>query len=227
MVDANTAFANSQNTMRLGNVTVMRIVGFPLPNGNPNISRNFAQTSPSIAALRNAVHADVVSVVTENFVTLGACGVAYVQRPGCTLPTPTAGCDVGAQFNAFAYNIVAQNCAIATDAFAHEFGHNLGGEHDPAHAPAPAQASFVHSFGHFVSGAFETVMSISRPAGTPQILHFSNPNVFFGPNSTGIANQRHNALTIETLYPVFRQFRDGPVFADGFESPDACPTIAF
>ena len=134
---------------------------------------------------------------------------------------------MGAQFNAFAYNVVAQNCAIATDAFAHEFGHNLGGEHNPESAVLPAQASFVYSFGHFVNGAFEEVMSVRRPASTPQILNFSNPNVFFGPNATGIVNQRDVAQTIEMLYPTFRAFRAGSAFTDGFEEPPVCPTVTF
>lgn len=229
VVDTNTAFANSQVVTRVGNVTVMRILNFPQPNGNPNDSRdNAALLSPNIQAVRTAVGADVVSVITEDFATLGACGVAFVQRPGCTLPTATPGCNVGAAFNAFAYKVVAQNCAIAFDAFVHELGHSLGGEHNPgAAAPMPNQASFVHSFGHFVFGNFETVMSVARPANTPQELNFSDPNILVRGGATGIANERHNALTVQTLYPVYRTFRDGPTFKDGFEDEPLCATMNF
>lgn len=227
IVDTNIAFANSLSTTRLGNVHVMRVMGFPPPNGNPVDARNNALLSAGIAAARNRFHADVVSVVTDGFATLGACGIAVVQRPGCTIPMATPGCDVGPAFNAFAYNVVAQNCALATDAFAHELGHNLGGEHNPENGPAPGQASFGFSFGHFLNGAFETVMSVRRPIGTPQILNFSNPAVAFGANPTGIVGQRHVSLTIENLYPAFRQFRQGPAFADGFESAAPCPTVNF
>jgi len=229
VVDTNTALANSAVVPRLGNVTLMRILNFPAPNGNPNDSRdNAALLSPNIQAMRTAVGADVVVVVTENFTTLGACGVAFVQRAGCTLPTPTPGCNVGAAFNAFAYTVVAQNCAIAFDSFVHELGHSLGGEHNPGvGAPMPNQASFVHSFGHFVPGNFETVMSIARPANTLQELNFSDPNIFVRGAATGIANQRHNALTVQTLSPAYRLFRDGPTFIDGFEDEPLCATMTF
>lgn len=230
LVDTNTSFANSQVTTRLGNVTIKRLVGFPLPNGIPNVSRdNAARNSANIQAERTAAGADVVSVLVDSHVTLGVCGVAFVQRPGCTLPTATPGCGVGATFNAFAYNVVSQTCAIVTDAFAHEFGHNLGGEHNPENGPTPAQASFPHSFGHFVNGAFETVMSVRRPVGTPQILNFSNPNVVVGVQPTGVVGTRNNALTVNTLSPTFRLFRDGAMFADSFEDAAVvdCPTIAF
>lgn len=205
----------------------MRLVGFPAPMGNTAQARANAATNANIAAMRNAVGADVVSVVTDGFVNLGQCGVAFVQRPGCTLPTATPGCGVGAAFNGFAYNVVAHNCAIATDAFVHELGHNLGGEHDPANGAQPAQASFVFSFGHDVFGNFETVMSVARPFNTQQELNFSNPNVVVRGAATGVANQRHNAQTIENLFGAFCQFRDGPMFADGFEDAAVCPTVTF
>jgi hypothetical protein len=97
LVDTNTSFANSQVTTRLGNVTIMRIVGFPAPAGfTPAVRDDAAFNSANIQALRNSTDADVVTVVTENFTTLNACGVAFVQRPGCTLPTATPGCGVGA-----------------------------------------------------------------------------------------------------------------------------------
>ena len=97
-----------------------------------------------------------------------SCGIAYVMT------SPSVG------FEDWAYQVTDRGCGGKT--FAHEHGHNMGFEHDPANsARAGGGASYDWSFAHFVSGSFRTIMSYSNQCvgGCPRALRFSNPDIFY------------------------------------------------
>lgn len=111
----NSAFTKSGIPARIGVATVTRLNGYTLIpyNGNPgNPSTNLINITlnANIRAYRNAVGADVVSAIFDTQTNLGPCGIANVQRRGCTYPDSTPGCTVGAQFSEWATYLDTIEC---------------------------------------------------------------------------------------------------------------------
>lgn len=235
--DVNTAFARSQIPVRMGVVTVAKLSGYTLIPDDGTFSpsldnRNNLNGNANIKAFRNAVGADVVQVLFDTQTNLGPCGVAYVQRSMCTgqadptLPSPC----IGNAFKEHATYLNTVQCSSSADVFTHELGHVLGSEHDSAWGPLPSFASFPYAFGYFVSGVFQTVMSQQLGAGAPlRILQFSNPSVSYAGVPTGDAVGANNSLAITNLAPGVAGFRSRPqvIFANGFESMAACPSLSY
>jgi peptidyl-Asp metalloendopeptidase len=153
------------------------------------------RSSRAVADLRSAVGADVVSLFVERMDD--ACGIGYVMN----------GRALSRGFAAYAFNVVRRICA-PNFVLAHEVGHNLGCEHDPANGEAPDDASFPWSYGHFVDGSFRTIMSYSTECagGCPRVAQFSNPEISWNGTPTGIAGQRDNHRTINSTRAVAARF---------------------
>jgi metallopeptidase family M12-like protein len=237
--DVNTAFSRSQISAQVGVTTVTKLNGYALIpyNGNgDNIRQNRLNITlnNNIKAFRNAVGADVVTVLFDTQANLGVCGVANVQRHGCSDP-PTPGCDMGPQFSEWTYYLNTVQCSATVDAFTHELGHVLGAEHDIAHTSIPPNiASYPYSYGHGVLSnayGFETIMSqkFDLQRYPVRLLQFSNPNVLYNGHATGNASAAYNAHTLSNLLPGTAGFRTRPpiVFANGFDVNNPCPGINY
>jgi hypothetical protein len=178
-------------------------------SGDMGADLSWLAQDAATAALRNAVGADMVSLLVEGG---NACGIGYVMR------------NPGPGFAGSAYQVTARSCAVGNLSFAHEHGHNMGMEHDPANGPTPATASFPWSFGHFVNGSYRTVMSYATQCvgGCTRVPHFSNPDVLHAGVPTGIAELRDNARSGDSTAPIVANFRDSGavalIFRDGFEN---------
>ena len=240
----NEAFARSQIPAQVGAVTVSRLYGYTLIPYNGNINNtnqnrtNITQNA-NIKAYRNAVGADVVSVLFDTQGNLGPCGIANVQRQGCSYPVPTSGCDVGPQFSEWSTYLDTIECTVA-DVPTHELGHVLGAEHHYTGGGVPrTAASFPYSYGYgYGSGqpnGFETIMSQRfNPQYFPvRLLQFSNPDVLYAGWPTGVpagtTGEANNALTLSNLIPGTAAFRTRPnvIFASGFDEQNACPGITY
>lgn len=204
---ANLSFENAQSTPRF------RLVGARLTSrndsGDGSADLSWVRNDPTVAQWRNEVGADMVALIAEDIGS--GCGIGYVMR------------NPGPGFAGSAFQVTARGCAVGNLTYAHEHGHNMGMEHDPANGTTPGSASFPWAFGHFVNASYRTVMSYSNQCagGCTRRPYFSNPDVIFNGVPTGIAEQRHNARTADSVAAIVAAFRapvtiDG-LFEDGFE----------
>jgi hypothetical protein len=203
--NANLAFSNSQVNAHY--TLVHTALANRNDSGDMSADLNWLVADPDTAALRNQYGADMVSLIVAN--GGNACGIGYVMR------------SPGPSFASYAFQVTDRDCAVGNLTFAHEHGHNLGMEHDPANGPAPSSASYPWSFGHYVNGVFRTVMSYSSPctSGCTRVAYFSNPGVSYLGNPTGIIDQRDNARTGNLTTPIAAAFR-----APAATSPPAAPS---
>ncbi len=211
--NANTAFGNS-NVPAQFNLVYTGLADHD-DSGNTSTDLTWVANDGTVATLRANVGADLVSLLVED--GGGFCGVGYVMRNPST------------SFAASAFQVTARGCAVGNLTYAHEHGHNLGLEHDPANGPAAGSASYPWSFGHYVNGSFRTVMSYSSQCtqGCTRVAHFSNPSITYNGQATGIASQRDNARTLREgdsgtgTTAIAADFVTVPtLFGDGFESGD-------
>ncbi len=191
---ANTAFINSNMIARYY-LAHSEEVAYN-DSGDITTDLNWITGDAGVASLRNTYAADMVSLITAN--GGGYCGIGWVQR------------SPGPGFAGYAFQVTAEGC-LTNQTLAHEHGHNLGMEHDPASAGvSPSGASYPWSFAHYVNGQFRTIMSYDVCSlGCPRVLQYSNPDVLYNGMPTGILDQRDNAQTGDSTAPIVAAFRSG------------------
>lgn len=204
---ANLSFTNSAMRMRFNVVGIELLGDWVEGVGNASQQLGNFRASATAQARRNALNADLVSLLVNALPS--ACGIGYVMRT------------TNVNFAPNGYQITARSCAVGNLSWAHEHGHNVGFEHDPANGTSPANASRPWSFGHFVDSGirYRTVMSYECPAGgCTRRPYFSNPGVTFENAPTGIVNQRDNARTGNAVADTVANFRMVDFsFRDSFE----------
>ncbi len=189
----NTAFIDSDMDARFVLVhheeTTRNEVG-----GDLTADLQWLASNAGVAALRDQYRADMVGLLVSSG---DYCGRAYLMNN----PSPT--------FEDSAFQVTHFGCAVGNLTFAHEHGHNMGFEHDPANGGNPANASYPWSFGHFVDGSYRTVMSYSSECtlGCTRVAHFSNPGIDHAGAATGINNTRDNARSGDLTAPIVTDFR--------------------
>ncbi len=202
MVDlANEAFGNSRMSARMR----LAHIGLSPVAEKDTLSQNLSplRQNNQVKALRDAHSADLVALVQSNDEDL--CGIAYIMD------------EVGPGFSPWAYSVTAYQCVTT---FAHEVGHNMGMEHDPANGSPQAQALFPWAFAHFVGGNWRTAMAYSDPCGgCTRVPYFSNPGVMYEGQPMGVPGERDNARVGDRTAQAIANFRlSGVVLADDFES---------
>jgi len=209
---ANTVFANSGMRMRFRVVGIELLEGWVEGTSSASTELGLFRSNASQQARRNALAADMVSLLVANLP--GACGIGYVMR------------SPGANFAGSAVQITDRDCAVGNLSWVHEHGHNMGFEHDPANGTSPTSASYPWSFGHYVEGqgaqSYRTVMAYQCPAGgCTRRPYFSSPRVSFNGFPTGVVDQRDNARSGDLVADIVANFRLEQVwqgFANGFEA---------
>ncbi|WP_154222952.1 M12 family metallo-peptidase [Marinicella rhabdoformis] len=178
-------------------------------SGSSSESLTWVRSDPTVAQLRTAYGADMVSLLSNDIG--GSCGRGYVMQ------------SPGAGFESFAYQVTSRSCAVGNLSFAHEFGHNMGLEHNPENSSTdPMNASNPWSFGHYHNNEYRTVMSYSAQCanGCSRRQYFSNPDVQYLGLDTGIADTRDNARTLRQTAGIVAAFRpeaNDTIFEDGYE----------
>ncbi len=191
---ANTAFINSNMIARYRLAHTEEVAYND--SGVITTDLNWVTGDAGVASLRNTYAADMVSLITAN--GGGYCGIGWVQR------------SPGPGFASYAFQVTARGC-LTNQTLAHEHGHNLGMEHDPASAGVTSSgASYPWSFAHYVDGQFRTIMSYDVCSlGCPRVLNYSNPDVLYNGMPTGVLDQRDNAQTGDSTAPIVAAFRSG------------------
>ncbi|HJY34415.1 MAG TPA: M12 family metallo-peptidase, partial [Vicinamibacterales bacterium] len=197
IANANTAYANSGVIQRVRLVHTAEVT-YTEAGSNTDLTRLQNPTDgylDNVPTLRNTYGADVVSLLGNGY----GCGLGYMMS------TPSTG------FASYAYSVVDQTCAAGNLSLAHEMGHNMGLNHDPANASGTPSYTYAYGFQQ-PSGLFRTVMAYPCPSGScPRLMYFSNPNVLYNSHATGTSTQ-NNALALNNTantVAIFRQSVSG------------------
>lgn len=193
---ANLAFQNSQMKMRFVVASIERLDGWVEGSSSASTELSNFRANATAQTRRDALQADMVSLLVAALP--GACGIGYVMRT------------TNVNFAANGYQVTDRDCAVGNLSWAHEHGHNVGFEHDPANGTSPGNASRPWSFGHYVQPGtpYRTVMSYQCPQGNcTRRPYFSNPRVSFNGAPTGVEGQRDNARTGDAVADIVANFR--------------------
>lgn len=185
---ANTSYINSRIQVRL-EMPYVEEVDRP-DRSNDNV--HWLRLDPRVIDLQRRYGAAFTALVVENGFTGTGCAVATsILRKDVFLDRK-----VTVQGGALINRSCLQQGAWVL--LAHELGHVMGCEHDPAHGSPRQSALFPYAYGYFVDGSFRTVMSYANQCeqGCPAAPYFSNPAVSFNGRKTGIPRKHDNHRVI-------------------------------
>lgn len=122
----------------------------------------------------------------------------------------------GSVFASQAFSVVDVSSAnVPRYTFAHELGHNMGGDHDYNHKVSLEKLIYSDGYGYtYTAGAWSTIMSY-MPSDTPfkRILNFSNPDIRYEGHPTGNTNPEdigtNNAKMFNHTRKIIADFRGG------------------
>lgn len=190
---ANLTYTNVAVPLRLDLADVVKVT---YTEGDPatDLSRFRGTTDgymDEVHARRDAVKADVMSLIGSGWASRGACGIGYLMSG-----TPST------SYAASAFSLTDRSC-IGQLTFVHEIGHNQGLHHDPANASPTCPPNY--NCGHRVSGQFRTVMAYGSETRVP---YLSSPLVLRNGIPTGTVD-RDNARRLRNTMATVEAFRTG------------------
>lgn len=177
--ETNQAYANSEVIQRLRLVHTAEVSYAQSDDLKTDLSR---LTEPSdgfmdeVHALRDLYGADLVQLVVDSQAAAKTCGLGWVMP----------GNDPGFGVNAF--SVVERTCLLMPIyTVAHELGHNMGLNHARSDEDEPGAGSYPYAYGYkHPGGLFHDLMAYPCPGGCPAIPHYSNPDVTWCGEPTGI-----------------------------------------
>ena len=183
----------------------------PAAMDGPRILLNRLSDNREVAELRTEYQADFVHLFTgEAPNTLGYCGIAWLltrvgERDGFSdaYGVTSARCSFPAQEGAYPY---------FGQVFAHELGHNMGANHDPANTNLTRdQAVRPWAFGHFDITSVptvETIMSYRSYVPRQWVPFFSSVRIKPNGWTIGSEGQRENERALYDTLPLAVEYSD-------------------
>lgn len=161
--------------------------------GSGHKDLDWVTNNSGVASLRNQYGADLVGFLVENPGNL--CGLGwYMANPSTN-------------FASRGFQVTRRNC-MGGWTVAHEFGHNMGLQHDEANAggrPGPNQ----YNYGHILSNNYHTIMAYGSSCNwCPVVNNFSNPDIAYRGVPTGTA-YHNNARRLNDTRAIVAAFREG------------------
>ncbi len=198
--ETNTAFSNSGINPRIRVVHTAEVqyseTGFSYSGALNNLRDGDV---PEALPLREQYGADLVVMLVEGDSSL--CGIAFFMGT------------VSSSFASSAVSVTRRSCATGNFTFGHEIGHNMGARHHREADPNDGPFTFNHGFAD-ASNNFRTVMATTAGAcsSCPRINYWSNPDVTFSGNPTGIVegdpNAADNRKTLNQTATTVAAFRE-------------------
>jgi len=118
----------------------------------------------------------------------------------------TRACGVGRRdgvYSCNAYSVTRKDCASQQFTFGHELGHNFGALHNPKEYKDKNIAIIGDKYGHLIKPTspyrkfgYRTIMAYRAYGHYTRVNHYSNPDVLFKNNPTGIEGLSNNARVI-------------------------------
>jgi hypothetical protein len=213
VAETNTGYANSNVVQRLrlaAAVEVSYAESGDIAEDLDRVTGSGDGYIDGVHALRNTYDADVVSLITE---TPGSqyCGVAWLM--GGNDPA----------FAPYAFSVVELACMTGYYSFGHEIGHNMGLNHARSDPTGPGAYSYSYGYKN-PSNLFRTVMAYNCPVSCPRVLYFSNPNVTYGGNPTGVsqvsASSAYNALSLDNTRVTVANWRQSSTASIRVDAPN-------
>jgi hypothetical protein len=209
VAETNTGYANSNVVQRLRLAAAVEVgymeSGTTMTDMSTDLDRVTATNDgymDSVHALRDTYRADLVSLLVTGYNNpYGSCGVAWLMSGN------------NPAFAASAFSVVDRTCATGYFSFGHEIGHNMGLNHARSDPVGPGAYSYSYGYKN-PANLFRTVMAYNCPVSCPRVLHFSNPDVTYGGNPTGVsaasASSAHNALSLDNTRVTVANWRQAP-----------------
>ena len=152
----------------------------------------------TIRAMRNAVGADVVSVMIDTGSAYGTTGLGYSLRRG----------DLH-DFSEYAYSVCSIRAVAQSHTMTHEIGHNMGCGHSDLQLADPGPQLYDYSSGYYFQtynhgyyDSYHTIMAYdyAGPWGDEvEVPYFSSPNYTYG--GVPVGDEVHD--NVQTLYRTF------------------------
>ena len=204
VASANLAYTNNGLVQRLRLVYAGE--GSITETGDFSADLGTLKNDATVASLRNAHGADLVSLFTDNGAVATFCGIGYLMTSNST------------SFAPYGFSVVERHCASANLTFAHELGHNMGAHHDP-YVTGSDPGLFAYSHGYVDTVApfpFRTVMAYNNQCvdsgfNCTRITYFSSPNQTVGGRVIGNALVSDNARTLAQSANTVANFRQAVV----------------
>ncbi len=202
LAEANGALVNSQLNARMS-VVASRQVTYTESENNTlaqalNDFKEDLTLSGEISILRDQFGADLVVLVVEG--DMSRCSIANQMTVA------------DASFSTDAFSVVERSCVSMDLTLAHAIGHNLGARHDWASDSTDGEP-FTYNHGYIGPlSRFRTVMADAESCNScPLALHWSNPDINFGSDPTGIPEGEDfpadNSRVLRETIPLAENFR--------------------
>ena len=199
IAQANVGYAQSQISHRLRLVRAAQVNYVESGSASTDLQRlqNVSDGYlDEVHQWRDEVKADLVTMLVDSMSS--SCGIAYLMS------------NVSLNFAPFAFSVVQWECGSTNYSLAHEAGHNLGAQHDIDNAHT--SGAFPYAYGYQAPDrAFRTIMSYNCTSYCPRVNYWSNPDVTYEGQPTGVADEADNRRTLNNSANTVANFRVGSI----------------